>query len=149
MDAIKKLLAVLDPFKQLITVVLFLGGAAYGAIQYFATAQQLQDARAQLERQQSSRHAEAIGALRELRCLTELNRRFLRAEIREFQLSTLLDKNLSKASLLEDVDNEFARVELASLQVGRDSLVQELHDIKAEKNASLQGLGNGTCSNDT
>ena len=49
MNVILKVIGALKPFKELITIVVFLIGSAYAAMTHFATAQQLSDARASLE----------------------------------------------------------------------------------------------------
>lgn len=146
MNVILKVIGALKPFKELITIVVFLIGSAYAAMTHFATAQQLSDARASLEALQKRQHSEALEALNELRCLTELNRSFSRAEADEFRLSTLLEKNLGKTRTLANLTTSFASEELASLEVSRDTIREKLNMVSLTKSQTLLSLTNGTCS---
>ena len=146
MQIINRLIEVLKPFRDLIVIVVALVSAGYGAIPYFATADQLAKTKEELERLQTSQHGAAIAALDELRCFNGLNRELLRAELEEFRLTTLLQKNLSDSEKLRGDESEFGRVTLATLSANRDSLTNKLIDADRKKREALGALQNGTCA---
>ncbi|MDU8912785.1 hypothetical protein [Aestuariicoccus sp. MJ-SS9] len=147
MSIVTKTVEILKPFKDLITIVVFLAGAGYGAISYFATAQQLAETQEALQKQLALQHAQAEASLTELKCLNALNRDYLRAQIEEVGLRALLEKNLQKSGLLRDDTSDFARVELASLELSRTSLTAQLSRVNQRRDALLLALQNGDCSN--
>jgi len=146
MKFLLKILDILKPFKELITIVIFLGGAAYAAFTYFATAEQLRIARAALEQKLDNQQLAAQASLEELKCLNAHSRDLLRSQIEEVGLRSVLERNLQKSEALRGDDSEFARIELAMLEVNRGTLVNKLTQVETEKKSILLELQNGSCS---
>lgn len=146
MQWIKKLVAFLKPFRELIVIVVALVGAAYGAVSYFATADQLAKAQAELKELQESKHDAALDALKELKCINRLNRELLRAELQEFRLTTLLQKNLLDSEKLRGNSTDFARENLVILSAHRETLANGLRTADTKKQEVLAALRDNTCS---
>ena len=146
MKPLNKLIAFLKPFKELIAIVIFLAGVGYAAFTHFATAAQLADARTAIEGKLANQKLATSTSLTELKCLNTYNRDLLRAQIEEIGLSAVLERNLQKSEMLRGDTSEFARVELLSLKVNRDTVVSKLAQVDAAKKTILLALQNGTCS---
>lgn len=149
MTILEKLVGFLKPIKELILLVVFLAGAAYTAVTYFATADQVAKSQKALEAKLQQMQVANEAAMAELRCRNALNRDLLAVEIQEVSLRTLLEQNLQKTEQAKLEDSAFARVELARLQATFNSHVISLNKLSDQRTAILADLQNGRCSQTT
>lgn len=149
MNFMKKLIAFLNPIKELIVLVVFLAGAAYTAFTYFATAEQVAKSQKALEDKLAQMQIANQAAMEELRCRNALNRDLLAVQIQEVSLRTLLEQNLQKTEQAKLENSAFARVELARLQANFESHVASLAKLSDQRAKILADLQDGRCSQST
>lgn len=149
MQGLRNLVEFLKPFKELVAIMVFLAGMGYAAFAYFATAQQLLDARAALEGRLERLQVTNKASLTEIKCLNELNRDLLRVQIEELSLRAVLQTNLEKAAKFKLMEGEIARVELANLEANRGEHIGRLTALTVRRNEILKALQDGQCSPQT
>ncbi len=149
MKPVRDLIELLNPFKELLTIVVFLIGAGYAAITYFATADQLAQAQIALEQKLDEQLIANKAAMEEIKCLNSHNRGLLQVQIEEVGLRAILEKNVQQTEHFKQMKTSAARVELANLDATRISHIERMTILSNKRTEIISALQNGSCSPQT
>ena len=149
MKILTKIIEVLKPFKDILTIVIALGTAAYAAVSYFATADQLARTQASLARKLDSQMMQNRASMEEITCLNQHNRALLQVQIEEVGLRAILDKNVERSERFKLMDSEAARIEFAGLQASMTTHIERMSLLANKRADILAALQIGACSANT
>lgn len=146
MSSISKIADTVKPYKELLATAVFLLSMGYAGITYFATVKQLSAARDELQQEILKLEQKSVSLINEFKCLNDLGREYLRAQIEEINIRNLLERNLEKSNLLAPEERETQSVEMSNIRLNQQTLMTKLSAVENDRQTVLVALQKGACS---